>query len=63
VVEIEDTVGAVVSVVEESPEDEVVLSVLAALLSLDDEHEETITAMLTTKTSQDNILFILALIL
>mgnify|MGYP001307039795 CR=1 FL=1 len=67
--EIEETVGAVVSVVdelsevlvelsEESSEDEVVLSVLAVLLSLDDEHEEISTVMLTKRINQDNIFFI-----
>tara|TARA_B100000809_G_scaffold202982_1_gene203921 strand:+ start:119 stop:358 length:240 start_codon:yes stop_codon:yes gene_type:complete len=69
VVETEVTVGAVVSVVdelsevlvelsEESSEDEVVLSVLAVLLSLDDEHEEISTVMLTKRINQDNIFFI-----
>ncbi len=68
-VETEVTVGAVVSVVdelsevlvelsEESSEDEVVLSVLAVLLSLDDEHEEISTVMLTKRINQDNIFFI-----
>ena len=44
----------------ESAEDEVVLSVLAAvsLSSSDSAHEETITAMLTTRTNQDNNFFI-----
>ena len=73
--EIEETVGAVVSVVdelsevlvelseelsEESSEDEVVLSVLAvvSLSSSDSAHEETITAMLTTRTNQENKIFI-----
>ena len=69
--EIEETVGAVVSVVdelsevlvelsEESSEDEVVLSVLAvvSLSSSDSAHEETITAMLTTRTNQDKKIFI-----
>ena len=46
---------------EESSEDEVVLSVLAVLLSSDFAHEETSTAMLTIKTNQDNKLFILFL--
>ena len=45
---------------EESSEDEVVLSVLAVLLSSDFAHEETITAMLTTRTNQDKF-FILFL--
>ena len=58
VVETEVTVGAVVSVVEEPPEDVVVLSELAVLLSLDDEHEETSTVMLTKRINQDNIFFI-----
>ena len=61
-VDIEVTVGAVVSELllelsedevelsEESSEDEVVLSVLAVLLSSDFAHEETITAMLTIST-------------
>ena len=49
VVETEVTVGAVVSVLAE----------LAVLLSSDFAHEETITAMLTINTNQDNILFIL----
>ena len=44
---------------EESSDDEVVLSVLAVLLSSDFAHEETITAMLTIRTNQDNIFFIL----
>ena len=45
---------------EESSEDEVVLSVLAvvSLSSSDSAHEETITAMLTTRTYQDNNFFI-----
>ena len=43
---------------EESSEDEVVLSVLAVLLSLDDEHEEISTVMLTKRINQDNIFFI-----
>ena len=42
---------------EESSEDEVVL-VLAVLLSLDDEHEEISTVMLTKRINQDNIFFI-----
>jgi hypothetical protein len=46
---------------EESSEDEVVLSVLAVLLSSDFAHEETITAMLTIRTNQYKILFILFL--
>ena len=58
VVETEVTVGAVVSVVEEPPEDVVVLSELAVLLSLDDEHEEISTVMLTKRINQDNIFFI-----
>ena len=75
VVDIEVTVGAVVSVVdelsevlvelsEESSEDEVVLSVLAvvSLSSSDSAHEETSTAMLTIRTNQDNKLFILTFI-
>ena len=73
-VDIEVTVGAVVSELllelsedevelseessEESSEDEVVLSVLAVLLSLDDEHEEISTVMLTKRINQDNIFFI-----
>ena len=57
-VETEVTVGAVVSVVEEPPEDVVVLSELAVLLSLDDEHEEISTVMLTKRINQDNIFFI-----
>ena len=61
VVDTEDTVGAVVSVVEEPPEDEVVLSVLAVLLSSDDEHEETSNVMLTKRINQYNTLFILFL--
>ena len=71
-VETEDTVGAVVSVVdelsevlvelsEESSEDEVVLSELAVLLSLDDEHEETSNVMLTIRTNQEVRLFIMFL--
>jgi hypothetical protein len=44
---------------EESSEDEVVLSVLAVLLSSDFAHEETITAMLTKRTNQEVRLFIL----
>ena len=62
VVETEDTVGAVVSVVEESSEDEVVLSVLAVLLSELLEHEETSNAILTIKTNQNNELFNLLLL-
>jgi hypothetical protein len=58
VVDTEVTVGAAVSVVEEPPEDVVVLSVLAVLLSLDDEHEEISTVMLTKRINQDNIFFI-----
>ena len=50
-----------VELFEESSEDELVLSVLAVLLSSDFAHEETITAMLTIKTNQDNKLFILFL--
>ena len=46
---------------EESSEDEVVLSVLAVLLSSDFAHEETITAMLTIRTNQDKKLSILLL--
>ena len=46
---------------EESPEDEVVLSVLEEELLSDFAHEETSTAMLTIKTKQFNILFILFL--
>jgi hypothetical protein len=57
VVETEVTVGAVVSVVEELS----VLAELAVLLSLDDEHEEISSVMLTTKTNEDNKLFILFL--
>ena len=45
---------------EESSEDEVVLSVLAVLLSSDFAHEETITAMLTIRTNQEVRLFILS---
>ena len=56
------TVGAVVSVVEESSEDEVVLSVLAVLLSELLEHEETSNAILTIKTNQNNELFKLLLL-
>ena len=43
--------------VEESSEDEVVLSVLEVLLSSDFAHEETNTAILTIRTNQKNILF------
>jgi|TARA_B110000263_G_scaffold65617_1_gene56637 hypothetical protein len=46
---------------EESSEDEVVLSVLAVLLSSDFAHEETSTAMLTIKTNHEVRLFILFL--
>ena len=46
---------------EESSEDEVVLSVLAVLLSSDFAHEETSTAMLTINTNQDKKLLILFL--
>ena len=46
-----------------SSEDEVELSVLAVLLSSDFAHEDTTTAILTIRTNQDNILFILFLIL
>ena len=45
---------------EESSEDEVVLSVLAVLLSSDFAHEETITAMLTIRTNQEVRIFILS---
>jgi hypothetical protein len=44
---------------EELPEDEVVLSVLS---SSESAHEETITAILTIRTNQDNKLFILSFI-
>ena len=54
----EETVGAVVSVVEESSEGAVV--VVDAFSSLI-EHQETITAMLTIRTNQDNKTFILFL--
>jgi|TARA_B100001146_G_C16042586_1_gene374278 hypothetical protein len=47
VVETEDTVVAVVSVVVVLSEDGVELSVLAVLVSSDFEHDETSTAMLT----------------
>ena len=57
VVDTEVTVGAVVSVVEEPPEDVVVLSELAVLLSLDDEHEEISTVMLTKRINQEVRLF------
>ncbi len=60
VVEIEDTVGAVVSVVEEPPEDVAELAVVSHSSS-DSAHEETSTAMLTIRTNQDNIIFILLL--
>ena len=68
----EITVGAVVSVVdelsevfvelseelsEESSEDEVVLSVLAVLLSSDFAQEDIRITMLTIRTNQDNKLF------
>ena len=64
VVDTEVTVGAVVSVVEEPPEDVVVLSELAvvSLSSSDSAHEETSTAMQTIRTNQDNKLFILSFI-
>ena len=61
VVETEDTVVAVVSVVVVLSEDGMELSVLAVLVSSDFEHDETSTAMLTIKASQDNELFILIL--
>ena len=54
----EETVGAVVTVVEESSEGAVV--VVDAFSSLI-EHQETITAMLTIRTNQDNKTFILFL--
>jgi hypothetical protein len=47
---------------EESSEDEVVLSVLAVLLSERLEHEETSNAILTIKTNQNNELFKLLLL-
>jgi hypothetical protein len=63
VVETEVTVGAVESELllelsEESSEDEVVLSVLAVLLSSDFAQEDIRIAMLTIRTNQDNKLFI-----
>jgi hypothetical protein len=61
VVETEDTVVAVVSVVVVLSEDGMELSVLAVLESSDFEHDETSTAMLAIKASQDNELFILIL--
>ena len=57
----EESSEVLVELSEESSEDEVVLSVLAVLLSSDFAHEETSTAMLTIKTNQDNKLFILFL--
>jgi hypothetical protein len=53
--------SVVVELSEESSEDEVVLSVLAVLLSSDFAQEETSTAILTIRTNQYNILFILFL--
>ena len=57
----EESSEVLVELSEESSEDEVVLSVLAVLLSSDFAHEETSTAMMTIKTNQDNKLFILFL--
>ena len=57
----EELSEVLVELSEESSEDEVVLSVLAVLLSSDFAHEETSTAMLTIKTNQDKKLFILFL--
>ena len=57
----EESSEVLVELSEESSEDEVVLSVLAVLLSSDFAHEETSTAMLTIKTNKDNKLFILFL--
>ena len=57
----EESSEVLVELSEESSEDEVVLSVLAVLLSSDFAHEETSTAMLTIKTNQDKKLFILFL--
>ena len=52
----------VVSVVVESYEESsVVVGVATVVDSSFSEHEETITAMLTIRTNQDNILFILLL--
>jgi len=59
--EVEELSEVLVELSEESSEDEVVLSVLAVLLSSDFAQEETSTAMLTINTNQDNILFILFL--
>ena len=53
----EESSEVLVELSEESSEDEVVLSVLAVLLSSDFAHEEISTAMLTIKTNQDNKLF------
>ena len=68
VVETEVTVGAVMSEDEELSEEpfefEVVLSVLeelSVILSSDFAHEEVNTVMLTIRTNQDKILFILSL--
>ena len=57
----EESSEVLVELSEESSEDEVVLSVLAVLLSSDFAHEETSTAMLTIKTNQEVRLFILFL--
>ena len=58
----EESSEVLVELSEESSEDEVVLSVLAVLLSSDFAHEEISTAMLTIKTNQEVRLFILLLI-
>ena len=57
----EELSEVLVELSEESSEDEVELSVLAVLLSSDFAHEETINAILTIRTNQDNIFFILFL--
>ena len=58
---VDETVGAVVSVVVVELSVELLVVVIAVLLSSDFAHDETSTAMLTIKTNQDNKLFILFL--
>jgi hypothetical protein len=59
---LEDELSEVlVELSEESSEDVMGMAVAVVVDSSFSEHEETITAMLTIRTNQDNILFILLL--
>ena len=55
---VDETVGAVVSVVVVELSVELSVMVIVGFLSSDFAHDETRTAMLTIKTNQDNKLFI-----